>query len=268
MEKKHKKKNRINKRLILLLDGLLIVGVIAAAVVLIVTRSGGGAQPATAQASASPEEAAAAEAQLAENPLAYFSWGSDTEAPLSIDFDLLRQSGVNAVGWLYCEGTPINYPVLQSTDNEYYMTHNAAGKNDKNGTLFLDCRNSVELLDEQIFLYGNPMADGSMFGGLLSYTNQSFLDEHPSIYFLTPARAYRIDVYAAHTASPDMSNYPTWFADAAARRAFMEAQQADSMIAGSPDLAAASLATLVTSSDFESGENSRFLVNGVLVPLS
>ena len=148
------------------------------------------------------------------------------------------------------------------------MAHNALGKKDASGAIYLDCRNSAGLQDEQVMLYGNPMADGTMFGGLLNYRDQSFYDAHPSMYFLSPAGAFRIDVFAAHTASPEMSNYPIWFENEAARGAYIRTQQSGSFITASPDTAAGTLISLVTCSDYDAGESARFVVNGVLVPIS
>ena len=39
-------------------------------------------------------------------------------APITVDFDSLIEQNGDVVGWLFCENTPINYPVLQSTDND------------------------------------------------------------------------------------------------------------------------------------------------------
>ena len=42
-------------------------------------------------------------------------------SPISVDFDTLKEANDDVIGWLYCEDTPINYPVLQSDDNSYYL---------------------------------------------------------------------------------------------------------------------------------------------------
>ena len=278
MENRKRKRKRIStqKKLLLALDGVLVVGVIVAAVVLATTLSGRGgngdaqaAKPAAgANANAAtpletvaavPSEGAAAQTVAVE--------GSAADA-MHIDFTMLSDEGVPAVAYLCSEGTVINYPVVQNIDNEYYMARGANGKKDENGAIYLDSRNSNEFLDEQIVIFGNPMADGSMFGSLLSYRDEAYLAEHPSMYLYTPHGNYRIDIFASHTASPAMSNYPIWFTNAAARTDYIEAAIAQSSIKPSVTIAPdAKLICLVTSSDFDAGANARFVVHGVLTQL-
>lgn len=182
------------------------------------------------------------------------------------DFAALQASGVSAVGWLYCAGTVIDYPLVQHTENEYYMDHASNGQKSDSGAIFLDCRNSSALLDEQIMIYGNPMADGSMFGSLLSYKDQAYYAAHPSMHLITGNRTYRIDVFAAHAASPDISNYPTWFLDKTARKQYIDAAIGKSSIKTSVSMGENDvLVSLVTCSDYEAGDNARFVVHGVLV---
>ncbi len=92
------------------------------------------------------------------------------------------------VGWLEIEGTVINYPVLQSDDEEdsqYYLTHSFARKKDKNGSLFMDYRNDFMDRDTNIIIYGHNMKNGAMFGSLKEYLEKGYLEKHPTIRFDT-----------------------------------------------------------------------------------
>lgn len=97
----------------------------------------------------------------------------DTEAPIAIDFDALLAVNGDVVGWLYCSGTSINFPILQTPEHEKYPD-----------SLFVD-RPLMETPNTVI--YGPTMDDI-----LMSYTNQDYYEEHPEIWLLTPAETYCI----------------------------------------------------------------------------
>ena len=59
----------------------------------------------------------------------------ETERMLQVK--TLQEENSDIIGWIEIEGTSINYPVLQGTDNEYYMTHNYKKEKSKNGSIFL-----------------------------------------------------------------------------------------------------------------------------------
>lgn len=281
MEHKNKKSRNISKKKkwILIFDGVLFLGLIIAIIVLTSNlnkpkQPGSNAptqqasNPAAPESTDAPDLATPATNQGAAAAQTYASaLKTDASGQLTgVDFAALAEQGVNAAAWLYSPGTPINYPVMQALDNEHYMTRNELDKKDKNGAIYLDCRNTKELSDAQIMIYGNPMADGSMFGSLVEYRSQAYFTEHPTLMLFTPEGRYRIDVFAARTASPAMSNYPTWFETDSARARFVSAIQQGSLIQSDLTIASnATLITLVTCSDFDAGEDSRFVVHGVLV---
>ena len=66
------------------------------------------------------------------------------KAPISVDFAALQAENPDIIAWLYSEGTPINYPVVQSDDNRYYLRRLTDGSYNTNGTLFMDFRDAVD----------------------------------------------------------------------------------------------------------------------------
>lgn len=73
------------------------------------------------------------------------------------------------IGWVSIPGTGIDYPVVQTTDNEYYLTHNYLGEKDVKGAIYMDFRNDDIGDDRNYILYGHKMIDGSMFSDLVYY---------------------------------------------------------------------------------------------------
>ena len=97
----------------------------------------------------------------------------------------LQGQNVDIIGWLEIENTNINYPVLQGTDNSYYMTHNYKKEKKKNGAIFLDANYNWNIPSNNLLIYGHNLGNGMMFQELLKYEKESFYQEHPIIRFTT-----------------------------------------------------------------------------------
>ena len=136
-------------------------------------------------------------------------------APFSMDFDVLWEQSEAVVAWLYCENTPINYPVAQAKDNRYYEERLLDGSWNAGGTLYLDCRNQKDFTDFQSIFYGHNMVDDSMFGVLDEYYEQEFYEEHPVMYLLTPEQYYKVELVAGVVNPMDSWLYEQDYSDPA-----------------------------------------------------
>lgn len=119
-------------------------------------------------------------------------------APIEVDFDLLLEKNQDIVGWLYSEDTPINLPVVQSADNNYYLRRLLDGTWNSSGTLFADYRNAGDFSDNNTIIYGHNMKSKQMFGTLSYYKEQSYFNEHPVMWLLTPDGNYKIELVAGY----------------------------------------------------------------------
>ena len=121
--------------------------------------------------------------------------------PITVDFDALLKENGDVVGWLYCEDTPINYPIVQSKDNDYYLRRLLDGTWNIAGTIFMDYRNASDFSDWNTIIYGHNMNNDSMFGTLQDYKKQAYYEEHPVLYLLTPEQDYKIQLFSGYTTS-------------------------------------------------------------------
>ena len=121
---------------------------------------------------------------------------TETNVPVFVDFEKLTAEYPDTVGWLYCEGTPINYPVVQGKDNLRYLRRLPDGSYNAAGSLFADYRCKEVAASGNYIIYGHNMKNGSMFGTLVRYKSQHYYDEHPTLYYLTPERTFRIELIA------------------------------------------------------------------------
>lgn len=112
---------------------------------------------------------------------------------INIDFEKLQSQYKDAVGWIYCEGTQINYPILQSDNNDYYLRRTADGKESYAGSIFMDCLNSSDFSDANTVLYGHNMKNNSMFGLIPDYINGDMYSKHPIMYILTEDKNYKVE---------------------------------------------------------------------------
>ena len=97
----------------------------------------------------------------------------------------LKKQNSDIVGWLEIKDTSINYPVLQGTDNEYYMTHNYKKQKSKKGSIFLTKDYDWNIPSNNLLIYGHNLKNGTMFEELLKYSDKNFYKKHPIIRFTT-----------------------------------------------------------------------------------
>ena len=129
------------------------------------------------------------------------------ECPISVDFEGLISENADVVGWIYCEGTQINYPVLRGKDNDAYLHHMINGQYNSAGSIFMDYRCEPDLSGYNTIIYGHHMKNGSMFASLHQYTNQSYYDEHKYMWYLTPGHIYRFDLISGYVGDAEAEIY-------------------------------------------------------------
>ncbi|MCR5687113.1 MAG: class B sortase [Lachnospiraceae bacterium] len=110
----------------------------------------------------------------------------DEDAPDILDeYKTLYNNNKSLIGWVKIDDTLIDYPVMQSKSNEYYLDHNFDQQKDNNGSIFIDNACSIWPRSQNIIMYGHNMKSGKMFGELKKYKQESFLRSHPYIFFDT-----------------------------------------------------------------------------------
>lgn len=110
----------------------------------------------------------------------------DTTVPdILPEYEKVYQKNQKLIGWVKIDDTIIDYPVMQTVNNEYYLDHNFNQEEDRNGCIFMDYQCDVIKGCDNIILYGHHMKSGKMFGTLNKYSSESYFEEHPVIQFDT-----------------------------------------------------------------------------------
>lgn len=185
--------------------------------------------------------------------------------PITVDFEILQSENEDIVGWLYCSDTEINYPVVQSRDNNYYLHRLFDGTWNMTGTLFADFRNAGDFSDRHTVIYGHNMKNKSMFGTLPEYRSQEYYEQHPVWYLLTPTQNYKIELCAGYVTPADSEIYNLENSKEERERILETALEQSCFKANVSVSGQDNLITLSTCSyEFE---NARFALTGRLLPI-
>lgn len=134
----------------------------------------------------------------------------ETEAAYALtvpDFDYLRSVNSDVIGWIQIPGTKINYPIVQGTDNEYYLTHTVSGEENSSGAIFMDAAITDGFDDRNPIIHGHNMKSGAMFSRLNRYSRKSFWDANRYIYITTPEGFSVYEVFSAYSTDPTSDVY-------------------------------------------------------------
>ncbi|MUU12894.1 MAG: class B sortase [Oscillibacter sp.] len=96
-----------------------------------------------------------------------------------VDFTALAAVNPDVTAWLYGPDTGISYPVVQGTDNDYYLDHLLDGTANSAGCLFVDTSCRPDFSGRNTVIYGHRMKNGTMFAALGNYQEQVYYDAHP-----------------------------------------------------------------------------------------
>ena len=105
---------------------------------------------------------------------------------INVDFKELKKRNNDTVAWIQVGGTNINYPVVQTKDNSYYLTHSFDKKYTDAGWVFMDYRNDSNNFGKNTIIYAHARKDRTMFGSLKNIlTNDWYKDKNNHIIKLS-----------------------------------------------------------------------------------
>jgi len=187
-------------------------------------------------------------------------------APFEVDFDALRKVGPDVVGWLYCPGTIINYPVVQGETDDDYLHTRYDGVYNFPGSIFVEADNKPEFQDYNTIIYGHNMLDNTMFAYLEDWEDQSFYDDHPVMWLLTPEQDYKILLFSGYTTSAYSDVYTIIPTAGEALNEYIAIAKNDSEFQADVELREDAHYVLLSTCAY-SFTNARFVLHGMLEPL-
>lgn len=129
-------------------------------------------------------------------------------------FDELKMINSETVGWLTVNGTNIDYPVVQHSDNDYYLSHDFENGNNRYGWVFMDYRNNADVLDRNTIIYGHDSAK-VMFARLYRTLNRSWYtnESNQIITFNTINEASNWQIFSIYKIDTTSDYLKTVFTD-------------------------------------------------------
>ncbi|MCI8418349.1 MAG: class B sortase [Lachnospiraceae bacterium] len=141
----------------------------------------------------------------------------------TVDFGSLQEKNEDIYAWITVPGTQVDYPVLQHpTQDSYYLDHTVERAEGLPGSIYSEAVHPKDFSAVHTVLYGHNMKNGTMFGSLHSYEDETFFQENPYIYVFLPDKTLLYQIYGAVRFSdaylPEYCNYE----DEAAFTAYVE----------------------------------------------
>ena len=132
---------------------------------------------------------------------------------MNVNFDELLKKNPDTVGWIKVEGTKVNYPVVQSSNNDYYLSHAFNKTSNQGGWIFADYRVNFKDFGRNTIIYGHNMNNKTMFGSIPNMLYDSYLN-NSSNYFIkmsTPSSNTVWKVFSIYTIQPEVYYLKTNF---------------------------------------------------------
>lgn len=142
-----------------------------------------------------------------------------------IDFEALRKINPDVIGWLYYKDMHIDYPVVQGTDNDTYLSKLFDGRWGGCGTLFADCVTEAPFRQFNTIVYGHHMRDGSMFAQLKKLKDPEFWKDHPRLELITPEGKFHLEIWAFLNQPADSGIYETNISSEEGKAAYLALAQ-------------------------------------------
>lgn len=127
------------------------------------------------------------------------------------NFVKAKNNNTNVIGWIKISGTLIDYPIMHSKDDSYYLTHNSSEKEDKNGAIFMESsQNGWSSIN---MIHGHNLKSGKMFGQLVKYKEEDFCKEHRYIEIARDDKVLKYKVFSVFIADGSNEEFPIQFTD-------------------------------------------------------
>ncbi len=181
-----------------------------------------------------------------------------------VDFEELKKINPEIIGWLYVEAIDeINYPIVQTDDNAYYLSHTFKKTDNIAGSIFLDCDTKPNFTEANSVIYGHNMKNGSMFGKLNQFYEEETYEKSKYFWIYTEDLYYKYEIFSCTEVGAISESYQRQFETKWEFEDYLKRMQENSVIKTDTELTSAD--KIVTLSTCTASSDVRFVVQGKLV---
>ncbi len=157
---------------------------------------------------------------------------------LEVNFNDLLNKNPDTVGWIEVKGTNINYPIVQTTNNEYYLNHAFDKTKNDAGWVFMDYRNDAKNFDQNTIIYAHSRYNKTMFGSLKNILSSSWYNNKNNhiIRMSTPTENTMWQVFSVYTIAAESYYITPNFSDVNSYQTFLNTLKSRSEVQFSASL--------------------------------
>lgn len=143
---------------------------------------------------------------------------------ISTDFNDLLRKNSDTVGWIKINNTNVNYSVVQSNDNEFYLKHDFNKRSNANGWIYGDYRDDFENFGTNTIIYGHNLINKTMFGSLTWALRESWYKNSDNWYIKlsTPTSNTVWKIFSIYQIKPEIYYLKTYFDSDSEHQEFLD----------------------------------------------
>ncbi len=182
-----------------------------------------------------------------------------------VDFSKLLAKNKDTVAFIHMENTNINYPVVQTNNNDYYLSHAFDKSRNDAGWIFMDYRNNINNLSDNTVIYGHGRLDRTVFGSLKNALTKSWQSnkENYAIWLSTPKENMVFQIFSIYTIQSESYYITTSFSTPAGKQKWLDTMKARNQATN--DTSVNINDKILTLSTCQNNEGGRIVVQAKLV---
>lgn len=189
----------------------------------------------------------------------------EIEIPFVYNHQELLSINPEGIGYIYIPSIDIRLPLVQGTDNDYYLEHTFDGTENNSGCLFEDYRITGGLSAGNVIIYGHNLKNNSMFAPLLKYQDEAFYfsDNNDTFLIYTEDKLKQYRIFSVYVSDSISDTYSFNFGSQAALQKYANTMKAKSIYDTGVDVD--NISQVITLSTCTNDTTRRVIVQGAYV---